>query len=96
MEEKQEDKQEEKQEDGQQRRRAVFAHVTIGIELAVSILAGVFGGHWLDLRYDMAPLFLSIGALLGMIVGFYRLMKELKVENEKEKQGRNKKPVKWM
>ncbi|NLV68507.1 MAG: AtpZ/AtpI family protein [Spirochaetes bacterium] len=57
--------------------QAVMAHVTIGIQLAITVLLGVLGGNWLDNRFKTSPLFLAICTAVAMIVGFYHLMKQL-------------------
>ena len=36
-----------------------------GLTLALSVLAGVFGGHWLDTHWGTTPLFTIIGVLWG-------------------------------
>jgi F0F1-type ATP synthase assembly protein I len=77
----------------------VFQHITVGLQLAVTILIFVYGGYWLDGKFDKRPLFLAIGTVLGMTVGFYNLLKELKAiqsgnndqDDESERKGR-----KWL
>ena len=49
----------------------------IGIILLVTTLAGALGGHWLDLRLGVSPLFLLVGLLAGLGAGalaVYRLI----------------------
>lgn len=46
-----------------------------GIQLGVTFLLGIYGGKYLDAKLDTHPLFLVIGAVLGMIVGFYSVFK---------------------
>lgn len=75
--------------------RVVFAHITIGIQLAITILLFVFGGQWLDRHFDKSPLFLIIGTALGMGIGFYHLLKDLQGEETKEKNIKERKRVKW-
>lgn len=75
--------------------RVVFAHITIGIQLAITILIFVLGGNWLDVRFNKSPLFLIIGTTLGMAIGFYHLMKDLQGEESKEKNIKERKRVKW-
>ena len=76
--------------------------MTIGIQLAITILIFVYGGYRLDLHYNRSPLFVSIGAALGMVIGFYNLMKELSAENirsereKKDEENKSRKKVKWM
>ena len=64
--------------------KGVFANITIGLQLAVTMLIFVYGGHRLDLYFDKSPLFLVIGTALGMVLGFYHLLKELQVTGKKE------------
>ena len=76
----------------------VFTNITIGLQLAITVLIFVYGGYRIDLHFDKSPLFVSIGTVMGMVLGFYHLMKELNAENAREK--RNKKDehkkVRWM
>lgn len=75
--------------------QVVFAHITIGIQLAITILIFVFAGNWLDAHFDKSPLFLIIGTALGMGIGFYHLLKDLQGEETKEKKTKERKRVKW-
>jgi len=75
--------------------QVVFAHITIGIQLAITILIFVLGGNWLDQRYGKSPLFLVIGTALGMGIGFYHLLKDLQSEESKDNKNKEKKRVKW-
>ncbi len=73
----------------------VFAHITIGIQLAITILLFVFAGQWLDRHFDKSPLFLIIGTALGMSIGFYHLLKDLQGEEHKEQKIKERKRIKW-
>ncbi len=78
----------------------VFANITIGLQLAITMLVFVYGGHKLDLYFDKSPLFLAVGTALGLALGFYHLLKDLQVDNKKvdEKRGvenHEKKRIKW-
>jgi F0F1-type ATP synthase assembly protein I len=42
----------------------------IGIQFAVAILLGLYGGQWLDRRWNTKPVFLLIGVFLGAAAGF--------------------------
>jgi len=77
--------------------RVILAHITIGLQLAITILLFVYGGYRLDLYYEKSPIFLLIGTALGMCLGFYHLMKELNNENDKSNidQEEEKKRIKW-
>jgi len=75
--------------------RVVFANVTIGLQLAITIFIFVWVGYKADLRYNTSPLFLAVGTVLGMVVGFYHLMKQLSHQDKKEDNEDNKKRIKW-
>jgi F0F1-type ATP synthase assembly protein I len=78
--------------------RVVFTHITIGLQLAMTVLIFVYGGFKLDERYNKSPLFVTLGAALGMCLGFYHLIKELNQENKREKHESEdtRKKIRWM
>ncbi len=41
----------------------------IAVTLAVPIIAGVLGGWWLDQQVHTLPIFLLVGAMLGLALG---------------------------
>jgi F0F1-type ATP synthase assembly protein I len=45
--------------------------ISISLEMALIPL----GGYWLDRKFEMAPLFLLLGCLLGFSIGFYHLVR---------------------
>jgi ATP synthase protein I len=47
----------------------------LGTTLAVTVLAGVGGGYWLDGRMGTRPLFLLLGGTLGLAAGLYYFFK---------------------
>ncbi len=52
----------------EERSKAVYnaaKHASVGIELAVAICIGYFGGRWFEQRFDWAPW----GSLLGLLIG---------------------------
>ncbi len=51
--------------------RAMGVASVCGLDLALSVLAGVLLGHYLDGQAHTAPLLLIIGLFLGLIAGFY-------------------------
>jgi len=77
--------------------QGVMMHITVGLQLGITIFLFVYLGHYLDKRYAKSPLFLIIGTALGMIIGFYHLMKELQEDTKKEddNEDSDKKKVKW-
>ncbi len=46
-----------------------------GMEIAVSVLAGFFLGLWLDKKLGTTPWLMIAGALSGICVGLYQLVK---------------------
>lgn len=57
--------------------RTVARYSNLGMTLAVSVALGVFGGRWLDDRWDTAPWLLLIGALFGVSTGMYHFIKSV-------------------
>lgn len=47
----------------------------LGTTLAVTVLAGLGGGYWLDGRVGTRPLFLLLGGTLGLAAGLYYFFK---------------------
>ncbi len=79
--------------------RSIFAYSTMGIQLAATVVIFVVGGYKLDQHYDRAPVFITIGAFIGMGVGFYHLLKQLKGIEEAEKREKNRRDEarkKWL
>jgi F0F1-type ATP synthase assembly protein I len=46
----------------------------LGMTLAVTVLAGVGGGYWLDGRLGTRPAFLLLGGTLGVGAALYHLL----------------------
>lgn len=78
--------------------RVIFSNLTIGLELAAVIFIFVYGGHKLDLHYDKSPLFVGIGTVLGLVIGFYHLIKNLERDRKLEEKNKEKesKKTRWM
>jgi len=55
----------------------IGAVATGGFEFTAAILAGVFGGWWIDRRAGTGPWLLILGAFVGAAAGFYRLYRAL-------------------
>lgn len=75
--------------------QVIFANVTIGLQLAITIFIFVWAGYKIDLHYNTSPVFLAVGTVLGMAVGFYHLMKQLGDQDRKDENDEKKKRVKW-
>ncbi len=78
--------------------KSAFAYVSIGMQLAATILICVIGGYKLDQYYKMTPVFLISGTVLGMVIGFYSLFKELADDksHQKDNEEPDKHKYKWM
>lgn len=62
--------------------KALFAYSTIGLQLAITILVFIYIGFKLDQHYETNPWFVVAGTALGMIAGFYNLIRGLRqIEN---------------
>ena len=58
----------------------------MGFYIAIAIILGIWGGHWLDGKMNTSPLWLIIGLFLGIAVaalGVYNMMKPF-IENVKK------------
>lgn len=53
-------------------------YMNVGYYLAVPLIVGVFGGNWLDRRFDTKPMFTIVLLLIGSIAAFYNLYKLIK------------------
>ncbi|PRR69259.1 AtpZ/AtpI family protein [Neomoorella humiferrea] len=58
---------------------ARFANLafSFGVTMTAAILLGLYGGMWLDRRLGTSPLFLVVGVLGGVGVGFRSILSEL-------------------
>ncbi len=61
--------------EGVGRPKAWVAAATAGTELAAVVLAGLFIGRWLDLAWNSGPWLTAAGAIAGMTIGLYRLIR---------------------
>ncbi|MFC3772127.1 AtpZ/AtpI family protein [Paenibacillus sp. GCM10012303] len=50
--------------------RAVGLAGAVGVDLAVCILLGYLGGKWLSDRVGGQKIYIALGALVGLFVGF--------------------------
>ena len=48
-----------------------------GVQFAAALVAGLYGGQWLDRRASSAPVFLYLGVAIGAIGGFTALYRQL-------------------
>lgn len=47
-----------------------------GTQLMVTVALGVFVGRWVDAKFQTDPWFMLAGAILGISVGLYNLIRE--------------------
>ncbi len=70
---------------------------TLGFEIVLSFLIGVFGGKWLDDHYGTTPWFFLGGLALGSVLSVKAILRALRVmrqvaEKEEREEG-NPKPL---
>ncbi|MCB9709319.1 MAG: AtpZ/AtpI family protein [Myxococcales bacterium] len=53
----------------------------VGIELALSVAVGYFGGRWLDNQLGVSPYLRISGLILGVIAGFHSLYRLTRTVN---------------
>ncbi len=62
-------------------KESYWNYAQIGLELAVAVLAGFWGGYWLDKKLGSAPWLMLGGAAAGLGGGFYLVVRELFPKN---------------
>ncbi len=63
---------------GRKSKNAIFAYSTIGMQLALFLILFTYGGYRLDVKFGTSPVFVLLGAVLGLAGGMYNLLKGLK------------------
>lgn len=58
---------------------------SVGLELALSVLVGLFGGRWLDSKLGTAPWLTWIGLGFGIVAGYRSIWRALKQANREAK-----------
>ena len=48
-----------------------------GLQFALTLVAALYGGQWLDRRFGTAPVFLYLGVALGALGGMVALYRQL-------------------
>jgi ATP synthase protein I len=60
-----------------------------GLQLAAALIAGLYGGQWLDRRFYTTPVFLYVGVGTGAICGMTLLIRQLnRINRDEEEAGR--------
>ena len=57
------------------------SYSTVGLELALSVIVGLFAGQWLDEKLDSGGLLTVLGMVLGAVAGFRSLFRALRRAN---------------
>jgi ATP synthase protein I len=67
--------------------RAFASYGSVGIELVLSIVVGLFGGRWLDERLGTGGILGVVGLVVGVVAGFRAVWRAAKrAEREAESQ----------
>jgi ATP synthase protein I len=56
---------------------AALRFIGVGWFVGLSILLGVWGGHWLDEKLGTTPVMVIAGLILGLVVAFYGVYRML-------------------
>ncbi|MFA5160635.1 MAG: AtpZ/AtpI family protein [Elusimicrobiales bacterium] len=56
--------------------KSPWRHAQIGIQATVCVLAGFFGGRWLDAKFSSAPWLMLGGAAAGIAAGLYSAIRD--------------------
>lgn len=57
--------------------RAMALVSIISSNIVGGVVGGVFLGLWIDRRFETEPIFLIVCLLLGLVTGFYGVMKAI-------------------
>lgn len=68
--------------------REVGPYLSLGLQLAITIVAMVILGSWLDKKFQSGYAFTLIGGIVGISAGLYNLIKTV---NDLEKRNKNEK-----
>jgi F0F1-type ATP synthase assembly protein I len=69
----------------------------MGFYIAIAIVLGIWGGHWLDVKFNTSPLLLIIGLFFGIAVaalGVYNMIKPFMEEAKKADNNKKDKDIK--
>jgi ATP synthase protein I len=77
--------------------RGLGTYGTVGLEFGLSILVGLFGGQWLDKKFDTAPWLTLVGLAFGTAAGVRSLLRalesakrDIEEEDRREREARRK------
>jgi ATP synthase protein I len=55
--------------------REAGPYLSLGTSLAVTVLAGLGAGYWIDRRFGTRPAFFLAGGVLGVLAALYQFFK---------------------
>lgn len=67
----------------------LLIYLDLGFRFALTIVVCFFGGYWLDKKLSTLPLFLILGALVGLAGGFLTVYRAVFPTNSKKDQQSN-------
>jgi F0F1-type ATP synthase assembly protein I len=69
-------------------KNALALALSVGWELASFSLLGVGLGYWFDGRFNSSPWGTLVGALFGIVIGLYRLIRTFSIPKNRDARGR--------
>jgi ATP synthase protein I len=60
----------------------------VGFFICLCLFGGVFGGLWLDGRFDTQPIFTLVGLVFGLVLAFWGVYQMLLPLLNKKREGR--------
>jgi ATP synthase protein I len=66
--------------------KGVGRYATVGLDLGLSVLVGLYAGWWLDRRFDTSPWLTLLGLSFGVAAGFRALWRALQQANREAEQ----------
>jgi F0F1-type ATP synthase assembly protein I len=64
--------------------REAAPYLGLGTTLAVTVLAGLGGGYWLDGRLGTRPLFLLLGGVMGLGAALYHFFRTVARQDKRQ------------
>ena len=58
-------------------------YLGVGLQLATTLLVGVFAGYFLDRKFHTLPFCTLGGSMLGLIIGFYSFIRQVNKKDER-------------
>ena len=65
----------------------IFTAVQLGLNIALPLVAGILLGRYLGSRFGYDLIFITLGVLSGLVVGFCRAFRNLELVNGRKPKG---------